>query len=267
LRAACPWLWLRSDSGMHQLLKRLRITWQRARSYIHSPDLDYDAKLANVQAVRMLAAEAPGQVIVVYLDEVTIEQQPSLAHAYAIQDRGRSQPCARLGHSSNSLTRVVASLEHRTGRVVARRSSKITLATLVQFLVDLRAAYPQAERIYVVLDNWPVHFHPDVLVALEPQETRHLRRLPPNWPSQPSAKALKRWGKLNLPIQFVPLPTYASWCNPIEKLWRKLRQELTHLHPWAADLSRLRREIDQFLAQFATGSTDLLRYVGLGIPD
>src|SRR5262245_26363254 len=72
LRTACPWLWLRTDSGLHQLLKRLRITWQRARSYIHSPDLDYDAKLANVQAVGMLAAEAPGQVIVVYLDEVTI---------------------------------------------------------------------------------------------------------------------------------------------------------------------------------------------------
>jgi hypothetical protein len=72
LRSACPWLWLRTDSGMHQLLKRLRITWQRARSYIHSPDLDYDAKLANVQALRMLAAEAPGQVVLVYLDEVTI---------------------------------------------------------------------------------------------------------------------------------------------------------------------------------------------------
>jgi hypothetical protein len=267
LRAACPWLWLRTDSGLHQLLKRLRITWQRARSYIHSPDLDYDAKLANVQAVRMLARQAPGQVVLVYLDEVTIEQQPSLAHAYALQDRGHSQPRARLGHSSNTLTRVVASLEHTTGRVVARRTSKITLATLVQFFQDLRAAYPQAERIYVVLDNWPVHFHPDVLIALERQETRHLRRLPPNWPSQPSGKALKRWGKLNLPIQLIPLPTYASWCNPIEKLWRKLRQELTHLHPWAADLSRLRTEIDQFLAQFATGSTDLLRYVGLGIPD
>src|SRR6266545_2322503 len=267
LRAACPWLWLRSDTAMHQLLKRLRITWQRARSYIHSPDLDYDAKLANVQAVRMLAKQAPGQVVLVYLDEVTIEQQPSLAYSYALQDHGQSQPRARWSHSSNTLTRVVASLEHGTGRVVARRASKITIATLVQFFQDLRAAYPDVERIYVVLDNWPVHIHPDVLIALEPQETRHLRPLPPSWPTRPSAKALKRWGKLNLPIQLVPLPTYASWCNPIEKLWRKLRQELTHLHPWAADLPRLREEIDQFLAQFASGSTDLLRYVGLGIPD
>ena len=61
----------------------------------------------------------------------------------------------------------------------------------------------------------------------------------------------------------MPLPTYASWCNPIEKLWRKLRQEVTHLHRWANDVPRLREEVERFLDQFASGSTDLLRYVGL----
>ena len=142
----------------------------------------------------MLSEQAEGQVVVVYLDEVTIEQQPTLAHSYALQDRGRSQPRARFSHSSNTLTRVVATLEHGTGRVVYRRASKITIATLVQFFQDLRAAEEQAERIYVVMDNWPVHIHPDALVALERQETRHLRPLPPSWPSQPSAKAVKQWG-------------------------------------------------------------------------
>jgi transposase len=267
LRVNCPWLRLRTDAGMQQILKRCRISWQRARSYIHSPDPAYDLKLANVQAVRMLARQAPAQVVLVYLDEVTIEQQPSLAASYAPQSGGLTQPRARLGPNSNTLTRVVATLEHGTGQVVYRRASKITIATLVQFFQDQRAAYPHAERIYVVMDNWPVHIHPDVLAALEKQETRHLRPLPPSWPTTPSVKAVKRWGQLQLPIQLVPLPTYASWCNPIEKLWRKLRQELTHLHRWATDLSRLRSEIDHFLTQFATGSTDLLQYVGLGIPD
>lgn len=267
LRVNCPWLRVRTDAGMQQILTRCRISWQRARSYIHSPDPAYDLKLANVQAVRMLARQAPAQVVVVYLDEVTIEQQPSLATSYAPQSGGLTQPRARLGHNSNTLTRVVATLEHGTGQVVYRRASKITIATLVQFFQDLRAAYPHAERIYVVMDNWPVHIHPDVLAALEKQETRHLRPLPPSWSTTPSAKAVKRWGQLQLPIQLVPLPTYASWCNPIEKLWRKLRQELTHLHRWATDLPQLRAEIDRFLTQFATGSTDLLQYVGLGIPD
>ncbi len=147
LRANCPWLHVRTDGGMHQILKRCRISWQRARCYIHSPDPDSDLKLATVQAVRMLARQAPGQVVVVYLDEVTIEQQPSLAASYAPKSGGRTQPRARLGHSSNTLTRVVATLEHGTGQVVYRRASKITIATLVRFFQDLRAAYPQAERI------------------------------------------------------------------------------------------------------------------------
>jgi hypothetical protein len=218
---------------MHQILKRCRISHQRARSYIHSPDTDYDSKLACVQAVRMLSRQAPGQVVVVYLDEVTIEQQPTLAAAYAPRRAGRAQPRARLGYTSNTLTRVVATLEHGSGRVVYRRASKITIAALVQFFQDLRAAYPQAQRIYVVMDNWPIHIHPDVLIALEKQESRYLRPLPPSWPKTPSAAALKKWGHLQLPIQLIPLPTYASWCNPIEErptdyTWRPRQPQQQH---------------------------------------
>jgi hypothetical protein len=205
--------------------------------------------------------------VVVSLDEVTIEQQPSLAPADAVQDRGPSQPRARWSHSSNRLTRVVATLAHGTGRVVYRRATTITIATLVQCFRDLRAAYPQAERIDGVRDNWPIHIHPDVLVALERQETRHLRPLPPSWPSTPSAKPVKQWGQLQVPIQLVPVPTDASWGNPIEKRWRTLRQERTQLQAWAADLPQLRDAIARCLTQCATGATDLLRYVGLGIPD
>jgi hypothetical protein len=42
---------------------------------------------------------------------------------------------------------------------------------------------------------------------------------------------------------------------------------VTHLHRWADDLETLRTEIDRFLDQFAQGSLELLRYVGLEISD
>ena len=29
------------------------------------------------------------------------------------------------------------------------------------------AAYPQAERIYAIQDNWSIHKHPDVVAALQ----------------------------------------------------------------------------------------------------
>jgi len=93
------------------------------------------------------------------------------------------------------------------------------------------------------------------------------RYTPGNWPTEASAAARRKWGALHLPIQLIPLPSYASWCNPIEKVWRKLRQELGHLHPWADDLDRLRAALDAWGARYAAPSPDLLHYVGLGPAD
>jgi len=59
------------------------------------------------------------------------------------------------------------------------------------------------------------------------------------------------------------LPTYASWCNPIEKLWRWLQQEVLHLHGHAGDWPQLKAKIQDFLDHFREGSVELLRYVGL----
>ncbi|MBK9335612.1 MAG: transposase [Lewinellaceae bacterium] len=36
---------------------------------------------------------------------------------------------------------------------------------------------------------------------------------------------------MNLPVQLHFLPTYASWLNPIEKVWKMLKQDLVHNHP------------------------------------
>src|SRR5439155_16236595 len=181
----------------------------------------------------------------------------------AYEEKGRYQPLAERSYHSDTLTRIVASMEHFSGQVVYLRASRIGLSQLVEFYQKLRHSYPDAECIYVVQDNWPVHVHPDVLVALQPQTTQWLRRVPPNWPLVPSAAAVRKWGRLQLPIQAVPLPTYASWLNPIEKLWRWLKQEVLHLHRLADDLPLLRAAIDRFLDRFAFGSDQLLRYVGL----
>jgi hypothetical protein len=107
------------------------------------------------------------------------------------------------------------------------------------------------------------------LVALEPQEARWPPKRTKSWSDQPSAESKAHWGHLQLPIQLVFLPTYASWLNPIEKLWRWLKQTVLHLHGLADDLPALRAQVAAFLSQFTSGSPDaasLLRYVGLFCP-
>lgn len=247
--------------GLHQLLDRIGIAWKMGRQHVYSPDRAYEAKVEGLKQVLKNSTNSMGRIVTVYMDQVTTYRQPTLARAY--EQKGVSQPLAERSYKSDTITRIVASLEHESGKVVYLRASRIGICQLVEFYTRLRAAYPQAERIYVVQDNWPVHVHPDVLVALEPQETGWLRAVPPNWPTTPGAAARRKWGDLQLPIQAVPLPTYASWLNPIEKLWRWLKQNLLHMHRLADDLALLRAGIDHFLDQFANGSQSLLRYVGL----
>lgn len=197
-----------------------------------------------------------------YQDELTYYRQPTLACAY--EQAGKASPKAERSLRSNTATRVIGTLDTHTGKVIAQSGSKVGVKELVAFYQHVCAAYPHAHPIWMVQDTWPVHFHPDVLVALEPQQSPFPR--PKDWPDQPSPSALKRWGKLKLPIQLVLLPTSASWCNPIEKLWRKLKQEVLPLHRLADNLTALCTLVMEFFLRFAAGSSDLLCYVGLHIP-
>lgn len=252
-------------SGFSRLLARLGISYQRGRDYIHSPDPDYQGKRAYLAARLAASRASTGRLVTLYLDELTYYRQPSLASAW--EARGHRQPRAERSHRANTATRVLATLDPEQGRVVAYQGSKIGVAQLVQFYQHLQKAYPAAERFQVVLDNWPIHFHPDLLVALEPQASPWPRYVPSNWPTEPSAAASRRWGSLQLPIQLLPLPTYASWENPIEKLWRLGKQQVLHLHRSAERLDDLRQRFLAFLQGFENGSQALLRYVGLDMPD
>ena len=240
------------------------IALKRGKDHIRSPDPDYFDKLRAVRAAWEAARASGGAVVFLFLDEMSYYRQPTLAAAY--EATGAAQPLARRSHGADTRTRVAGALDPASGRVVWRQGSRCGVAELARFYRQVREAYPDAERIYVAQDNWPVHYHPDLLVALEPQETRWPIRTPPNWPTCPSAAARRERGGWGLPIQIVPLPTYAPWTNPIEKLWRWARQEVGHLHRLSDRLEELRQRFGGFLDRFAQGGadgSDLLRYVGL----
>jgi hypothetical protein len=260
LLAANDWLNLHTLPGLWQLLWRLKVHWKRARQHVHSPDPDYVAKLRSVRVNVLQVGPDPERVVFVFEDELTFYRQPSLAYAYA--PAGKEQPLAELGWKANYDWRIAASLNAWTGQVLYSQGKHFDIPHLVGFYQHVHEHHPTAQLIQMAQDNWPVHFHPDVRAALQPQTWPWDLHLPANWPSEASLKALR----LDLPIQLLPLPTYASWTNPIEKLWRLLKQEVLHLHAYADDWPGLKRAVIDFLDQFATGSRELLRYVGLSDP-
>ncbi len=261
LKKVCDWLQLRTAAGLSRLLKRLGIHYKRAREHIHSPDPDYLAKLSDIRVHVQRSKVAPELMVVLFQDEFTFYRQPTLASAYEL--KGHRQPFAERSCRSNNWWRISATIDIWTGRVVYAQKQQLRLRHLIAFLRQVRAAYPAAEKIYMIVDNWPCHFHPDVLAALQPQEFKYPLHVSSDWPKEPSGLT----EPYNLPIQLVPLPTYASWANPIEKLWRKLNQDVLHLHRLADDWPGLRQKVVSFLDQFAQGSRELLRYVGLEDPE
>ena len=256
LGAAVPAFAGASRSGILRVLATYKLRRKRGRDHLHSPDPCYQEKVSYLATVKARVTAAAGAAVLLYGDEVTYYRQPSIGYGYA--EAGRPEPRAERSTRSNSTTRVIGALDAATGRVVSRQQAKIGVPALIRFFRELVAAYP-GQRLFLVLDNWPVHYHPDVLAALERQTSPFPFFRPPSWPDQPSPRAKR----LNLPIQLVPLPTYSPWLNPIEKLWLWLKQDVLHLHRSADNVPALRALVLDFLARFLDGSTDLLRYVGL----
>lgn len=245
-------------SGIWRHLKRAKTARKKGREYVHSPDSQYLAKLTEVIRLLKLATASNGKIVVLFADELTFYRQPSLAAAYW-QVGKQFQPLGERSHRSNTSGRIGGAVNALSGQLNYVMASKCGIKQLLDLYQQIANSYPEADVIYLVEDNWAVHFHPTVLAALPKQETRFELRVSRSWEN---AKA-KPWTKEKLPIQIVPLPTYASWCNPIEKLWRWLKQEVIHLHKKADQWDLLKEEIKKFLNRFEKESAELLKYIGL----
>lgn len=226
-----PWLRGRARGSIGRILRRLDIRYKRGRLYLHSPDPAYETKLAAVTAAQLLARAHPGAVVLLYEDEFTYYRRPSVSRAFALARTDAPRAAAGLG--TNKKRRIAACLDVATGRVVCWQRHRFDRKTLARFYAAVADAYPTAEAIFVAQDNWPVHFHPDVLAALPPR------------------------------LVLLPLPTYAPWTNPVEDLWRLLNGEVLHQHDFADDWGGLQTAVATWLARWAEDAPDLLRLVGL----
>lgn len=165
-----------------------------------------------------------------YGDEFSFHRHPALAAAYA--PRGQA-PVARCSASANTRYRVAGAIDAATGELAYLAHSKVGVVNLKRFLAKLRRRYP-GRTLVLVWDNWPIHYHEEVLATAA-----------------------------ELGIHLLWLPTYAPWTNPIERLWRRCKQELLHHHRWTERWAGLRQRVRAWLDRVARPSPALLRQVGL----
>lgn len=233
LQKHCPSLAnLTSLSGVFYRLRRWQLVYKRARLHLHSPDPDYQCKVDALAALVQQARQSPQEMRLLFADEAAAYRQPVVAPLW--QERGGLQEKATLSHAANTRYRFAGSLDAHTGQVVWCGASKVGVKILCRWLERVRSFYGATLRLVVAWDNWPVHRHEKVV-----------------------AKAA------SLEIELFFLPTYAPWTNPIEKLWRKLKQEVLSLHRKAEAWDQLKASIGTFLDALIVPNPELVRYVGL----
>lgn len=230
IRASVAWLTDYTLSGVWRVLQSCGLRLHASCARLFSPDPDYARKVRQLHRCLRDATRHPDTVVALFLDEFGYQRWPEVAPIWGLE----AAMAQRAGN--NQQWRTIGALNALTGQVHYLDGYIVGRQQVIQFYAHLDCAYPKkVELIYVIQDNWNIHTHPDVLTALADYP-----RIQPVW-----------------------LPTYAPWLNPIEKLWRWLRQDILKMHRWVEDWPQVKQRVREFLEQFARGSAALLRYVGL----
>jgi len=167
-----------------------------------------------------LAQRIVGTLVSLYLDEHLVGRYPTVARCY----------------SSTGAPGMQARQYAASGAVIAKRYGSVTVGNFLKVLQIVEAQYPDAEVIYIALDNWTVHVNERVLPALQARQSK---------------------------IQLLFQPTYAPWTNPMEKVWLRFNEDVSHMHPHWAKWQPWRLRIDDWIAQVRPASQAMLQATGL----
>lgn len=233
VRASFEWLRDYTLSGVWRLLDRLGIGWKHGYINYWSPDPQYRSKVHFIKKCLKIVASDPRHNAAIFVDEMSYHQWPTAAHDW--WPRAAGYPLAVHGDCNNQQWRVIGGLNAYTGQVSYLQNYIVGRRQVIQFHQHLYQQYRKMDNLFIIEDNWNVHTHPDVQAAAA--------ELP------------------NVTLAW--LPTYACWLNPIEKLWKWLRQTVLHRHRLSERWPDLKRRVSEFFDQFQHGSDELLHYVGL----
>jgi len=230
LRRSVEWLTEYPVSGVWRVLHACGLGGHASCARLFSPAPASRPKVRRLPRCLRAAARHPDTVAALFLDEFGYQRWPEAAPTW-----GREAAVAqRAGNTQQG--RTIGALNALTGQVHYWDGYLVGRQQVMTFSTQLNRAYPTVDLLYVSQDKWNIHTHPDVMTALATYP-----RIKPVW-----------------------LPTYAPGLTPIEQLWRWVRQDSLKRHRWVEDWPQVKHRVRDFLNQFAHGSHDLLRSVGLG---
>lgn len=186
-----------SRETVRRWLHQQEVVWRRPRPVLKRQD---PRKEEILQELRKLLLELPADETVVFEDEVDVNLNPKIGCMWMI--RGEQAEVVTPG--DNAKRYLAGSWHWRTGKLFVSLGNKRNGELFVEHLDELRKKLRRYKKIHVILDNAKFHSQ-----------------------SQPLYEFLAEHGHR---FVFHYLPKYSPQCNPIERVWWVLHEQVTRNH-------------------------------------
>jgi transposase len=213
-----------------QLLKNLGFSFQKAAC--GSDHLDEDKRQARRTTTwpHMLRRATERTALLLCGDEASFPQWGTLTYTWA--RRGQQPKVKTCGKRKGY--KVFGLIDDLTGHFFYQgQEGRLNSAAYIAFLRRVLAQTTQP--IILIQDGAKYHTSAETQAFFAQQTAR---------------------------LQVVQLPTYSPDYNPIEKLWKKIKQQETHLH-YFPTFEALTEKVEQALLKFANIPEEILAICGL----
>jgi transposase len=188
-----------SVSTMSRMLAQIKARWGMPKPVVGCP-WPKPKKERRLQRLRSLVKNLPRQEVVVYEDEVDIHLNPRIGRDWMLRNTQREVPTP----GQNQKYYLAGALNPKTGEMLWAGHERKNSQLFLVLMRKLAAAYPEAKRIHVILDNYSIHY------------------------SQIVQRALKKEFQGRIRLHF--LPPYCPDHNAIERVWEDLHANVTRNH-------------------------------------
>jgi len=182
--------------AVRRQLHRACLVWRRPRPVLRQPDPDKDN---IIKGLRQLLRTLPADEVCLFEDEADVQTNPDIGPMW--MPRGAQAEVETPG--DNHKNYLAGSLNWRTGALIRTFGPRRDSALFIAHLEELRHRLRRYKKIHLILDN--AKFHDSK--AVRDYLARHPGRFELHW-----------------------LPKRAPECNPVERVWWHLREEITRNH-------------------------------------
>ncbi len=212
-----------------ELLKNMGFSYQKAKFVSDHLNEDKRAQWLAETWPKILASAKKRNAYLLFGDEASFPQWGTLSYTWA---RRGQQPTIETSGKRKGY-KVFGLIDYFTGRFFCKcQEERLTSATYTAYLEEVLAK--TSKHIIIVQDGARYH----TSAAMQEFFTQHQDRL-----------------------TVFNLPSYSPDYNPIEKLWKKVKQKGTHLH-YFPTFESLKEKVHESLAFFENAPKEVLSLFG-----